>query len=399
MAPVPVLLMVRELGIGGCERDLAKLALRLDRSRFTPYVGCFLKEGIRADELKAAATPIIEFPVRSFGSASALAGAKMLWNFLRRESVGVVHCFDTPTDIFAVPLARMAGVPAVIASRLWSMETIPFHERILARWAEKCAHRIVVNARATGIEVENEGVLRERIYLSYNGVETHIFHPHPRARVAPLQQAELVVGTVCALRPEKRLDLLIDAFAAVRNILPGLRLLIVGSGSMEESWKERVRGHQLEEQCHFEPTRPDVADWMRSIDVFVTPSDTESFPNALLEAMACGCAVIGSNVGGIPEMIDPERAGQVFESGNLADLIERLKRVLSNADERAVWGVEAARRACLEFSMEHSIRRMEGLYTSLLNPSKVGGPSGNDDRRDLQHEKLDTQEQSRLENR
>jgi hypothetical protein len=58
-SPVPVLLMVRELGIGGCERDVVKLAKAIDRSKFTPHVGCFVSQGLRYEELRATGTPII----------------------------------------------------------------------------------------------------------------------------------------------------------------------------------------------------------------------------------------------------------------------------------------------------------------------------------------------------
>ena len=354
--------MVRELGIGGCERDLAKLALHLDRSRFTPVVGCFRKEGIRGGELSAAGIHIVEFPVRSFTSFGALKQAASFWRFLRGEGIAIVHSFDSPSNSFAMPVARLAGVPGV-ASRLWSMLAIPPRDRRIARWAEARARRVVTNARFTMDEAERDGIPRERLFLNYNGVDTQVFHPRGRERVAPVQGAELVIGTICALRQEKRLDLLIDAFAALRR--PGMRLLIVGSGPMEAEYKARVSGHQMEEACHFEPTRNDVAEWMRSMDVFVLSSDTESFPNAPLEAMACGCAVVGSNVGGVPEMISPG-SGRLFESQNLDALISQLRGLLEDPQLRADLGAGAARRAEEEFSMGKAARRMEGLYSSLL---------------------------------
>jgi glycosyltransferase involved in cell wall biosynthesis len=273
-----------------------------------------------------------------------------------------VHCFDTPTDIFALPVARMAGVPAVIGSRLWSMESIPAKDRHLARFSERWAHRIVVNSRYVGSLLEREGISKNRIYLSYNGVDTGIFRPQDRLK----ENAELVIGSVCALRSEKRLDLLIEAFAHVSKTRPHLRLLIVGSGPMEQVWKQRAQDLQIQAKSHFEPTKAAVAEWMRKMDVFVLPSDTESFPNALLEAMACGCSVIGSNVGGIPEMIDPGNAGQVFEPGKVADLIQKLENVVDDPQSRVTWARAAAKRAEQEFSMQQATQRMEHLYTSLL---------------------------------
>jgi hypothetical protein len=76
--PIPVLLMVRELGIGGCERDLTKVAIGLDRSRFEPHVGCFISEGLRSGELRARGIPVVKFEVPSFLSVAALRAARHL---------------------------------------------------------------------------------------------------------------------------------------------------------------------------------------------------------------------------------------------------------------------------------------------------------------------------------
>ena len=109
------------------------------------------------------------------------------------------------------------------------------------------------------------------------------------------------------MRPEKRIDWLLEAFADVSRTQPGLRLVLVGSGPETPRLLELRDRLGLREICHLEPTQPNAADWMRGIDIFVNASSIESFPNAVLEAMACGCCVIGSNVGGVPELLHMAR--------------------------------------------------------------------------------------------
>src|SRR5215218_6863875 len=101
--PIPVLLMVREVGIGGCETDLTKLATGLDPRRFEPHVGCFLPTGLRVPQLQAAGIPIVHFPVTSMLSSSWLSGARVLSGYIRRHKIQVVHAFDAPMDVFGVP--------------------------------------------------------------------------------------------------------------------------------------------------------------------------------------------------------------------------------------------------------------------------------------------------------
>src|SRR5262249_30034787 len=146
--------------------------------------------------------------------------------------------------------------------------------------------------------------------------------------------SELVIGAVSVLRPEKRLDLLMEAFARVRSTERGIRLLIVGSGESLGQLEEKRRQMDLEKACVLEPAKSDVPNWLHRMDVFVLASNSESFPNALLEAMACGCCVIGSAVGGVPELIRDQENGLLFQSGDVDDLAAKLTTVIRWKDLR-----------------------------------------------------------------
>lgn len=370
--PIPVLLAVRELGIGGCERDLTKVAIGLDRTRFEPHVGCFLPDGLRSGELRAHRIPIVQFQVRSMLSPDAWKGARQLGAYIKKHGIQVMHAFDVPMDIFAVPAARLYGTPAVISSRLSFRELVPSSlHRSLLRLADKMAHRIVVNSRAVETElIKQERVPPQRIMLSYNGVDLSVFDPEPRVRKV-FPDARIIIGAVCALRPEKRLDLLLAAFARIQPAHPGARLLIVGSGPMLESLQNQARDLAIETFCHFEPSKTDVAEWMRSIDVFVMASRSESFPNALLEAMACGCCAIGSRVGGVPELISDGQSGLIFESENVDDLAQKLELVAADPQLRCRLAHEAFHTAAGQFSIEAALNRLQNLYTELLSPASA----------------------------
>src|SRR5579885_1119991 len=367
--PIPVLLTVRELGIGGCERDLTKVAIGLDRTRFEPHVGCFRPDGLRTGELRAHGVPIVQFKVRSFLSPDVWKGARQLGAYAKKHGIQVMHAFDVPMDLFAVPASRLYGIPAVISSRLSFRELVPNDtHRFLLRLADKMAHRIVVNSRAVQTElIEREHVAPRRTVLSYNGVDLRVFHPEPRARKV-FPEASVVLGAVCALRREKSLDLLLDAFARIRQAHTAVRLLIVGSGPMLESLQAQARELEIEPFCHFEPSKTEVAEWMRSIDIFVMASESESFPNALLEAMACGCCPIGSRVGGVPELISDGQSGLIFHSGDARDLADKVELVLNDPELRCRLAHEAALTAAKEFSMEAAVERLQNLYLELLNP-------------------------------
>src|SRR5271170_5607984 len=112
----PVLLLARELDLGGSERQMTEIAKALDRSRFTPHVGCFRPHGMRGAELASAGVPVVHFPVDSFASFRAMAEAANLWRYIRRHGIRLVHTFDYPLTLFAVPVARWATPAAAVSS-------------------------------------------------------------------------------------------------------------------------------------------------------------------------------------------------------------------------------------------------------------------------------------------
>jgi len=365
--PVPVMLMVRELGIGGCERDLAKLAKALDRSKFTPHVGCFISEGLRSAELRAVGVPIVRFPVRSFQSWSAVQGARLMGRYLREHQIKLVHCFDTPTVVFGVPAAYFYRTPAIVSAQLGERELFSKTYHRLLRWTDSLADVVVANSQyIQQYLIDREHVPAARTYLCHNGFEPSVFHPSADPKPPDLAGASLVIGAVCALRPEKRLDLLLKAFAAVRSLQPGMKLLIVGSGPVLPQLQAQSNELGIAADCVFEPSKSDVVPWMRALDIYVMCSETESFPNALLEAMACGCAAVGSRVGGVPELIADRVSGLLFESGNADSLSSALSKLILDPALRRRLAAQAAASALENFSMELNARRNEALYTTLL---------------------------------
>jgi glycosyltransferase involved in cell wall biosynthesis len=127
---------------------------------------------------------------------------------------------------------------------------------------------------------------------------------------------------------------------------------------------------KLDGFCRFEPATSRVAEALHSIDIFVLPSVSEALSNALMEAMACGCSVIASNVGGNPELISPGENGLTFQAGNPADLADKLSMVLARPDLRREYAQAAARRIAREFSLSASLERMQEIY-DLLYERKV----------------------------
>jgi glycosyltransferase involved in cell wall biosynthesis len=364
----PVLLMVRELGLGGSERQTVEMARALDRAEFSPHVACLRSEGFRRRDLEDAGVPILALPVRSLFGLSALNGTRLMRRYLQRHSIQLVHTFDTPSNLFGVPTARLARTPVVLSSQRANRELTPPSGRRLLRITDRLVNGVVVNCQALVRHmVQDEGVESSRVLLCRNGIDTAIFRPgSSTVRSTILKDEKLVVGVVCAVRAEKRLDLLLQAFA--RIAAPGRKLVIVGSGPIQSEIEALASGLSLRSYCHFEPATRAVTDWLRAIDIFVLPSRSEALSNSLMEAMACGCAVIASDTGGNPELVSPDSTGLLFPSGDVDALAAALERLAEDPSLRAALGARAAAFIGERFTLAHAAERMGAIYREKLRP-------------------------------
>ena len=353
--------MARELGLGGTERQLAEIAAALDRREFTPHVGCFTGGGFRAQELREAGVPILELGVKSFVSGSAVVGARKMGAYVKAQGIRLVHGFDVPADLFAVPVARWYGAEVVLSSQRAHRALTPGVTRRLLGITDRMVDGIVVNSRAVARELAGEGVKEGLIRLAYNGVDTEHFRRGGERASLPWAEAEVVIGIVCALRPEKGLETLVEAFERVRAKRAGVRLAIVGSGPMLGELQRRAGAG-----CHFEPAVKDVAPWLRAMDIFVLPSLSEALSNSLMEAMACGCCAVASAVGGNPELVEEGRTGLLFPAGDAGALAERLERLVADAELRQRLAEGGAGLMRERFTRAMAARRMGEIYREFL---------------------------------
>jgi glycosyltransferase involved in cell wall biosynthesis len=346
-----------------------EIARSLDRTRFQVHVGCFHK-GMRADDLESAGIPILQLPVRSFLKPGALLGAWRMIRYIHTHKIQIVHTFDYPLNCFGVPVALIARTRAILSSQRAHRELTPALYWTILRITDRLVKGVVVNSDS----VRRQMVARERVpaamlHLCYNGIDTTRFHAGGRNRMPAMADASLVVGVVCVLRPEKGLSTLLNGFAKFEKNRSGMRLVIVGSGPELESLQLLARELAIADKVRFEPATADVPDWLRSIDIFVLPSLSEALSNALMEAMACGCACVASRTGGNPELIEEDETGLLFQPGSACELAEKLGILADDEALRNRLAQAAAARIQSQFSLAASVSRMQEIYDKVLENS------------------------------
>ena len=343
------------------------LARSLDRSRFAPIVGCFRPLGTRGRELVAADVPIAHFPVYSFASPQAVSAAWKLARFVQKRGIKLVHTFDYPLTVFAVPVAWLFTDAIVVSSQRSHRDLIPPYYRQLVRMTDRLASAVVVNCEFVRRHLEqDEAVPASRIRLCHNGIDLAEFSQRDLPRPQALKTDAQVIGVVCALRPEKGLPDLLEAFARIRHARAPLKLAIVGGGPMLKKLESLAIEFGIADDCVFAPSTDHVAAWLQAIDLFVLPSRSEALSNSLMEAMACGCCAVASDAGGNRELIRHGETGMVFRAGDVAGLAALLELLAGNSSLRRRLAAAGMHWIRENFSMRSSAQRMGDIYAELI---------------------------------
>jgi len=322
--PFPIAFVMSSCHVGGTERQMIELVRRLNPSRWQVHVACLDASGEWLSRVSEAAASVKEFPFRGFRHPQILAQTREFVRWCRTHGIAVVHTADLGANIFALPAAAAAGVAVRIANR---REIIPDRTRgqvIAQRVAYQFAHKIVANCRAAADRLRIERVPARRIATVPNGVDASLF-----AATRP-RRARRRVTVVANLHAQKGHDVLIDAAPEILRFFPDASFEIVGSGPERANLQARAAAQGVAAAFTFTGYDGDIPQRLKDADLFVLPSHTEAFPNAVLEAMCAGLPIIASGVGGLLELIDDGRTGLLVRPGDPRALAHSVCRVMAD---------------------------------------------------------------------
>lgn len=216
------------------------------------------------------------------------------------------------------------------------------------------------------------GIHPERLVRIYNGIDVERFRPIPcseqsstvRSLDGFCSEQTLVVGTVGRLDPVKNQAMLIDVWRTLdRQAFPqDCVLAIVGGGALEKPLRDAIDQAELSNEIWLPGMRSDISALMPRFDIFVLPSIAEGLPITLLEAMACACPVIVSDVGGMPEAVT-DGAGLRVLSDDREGWKQALNSLCSDGTARRGFGDVARERVVAHFNRVRMLESYEALYT------------------------------------
>ncbi len=205
--------------------------------------------------------------------------------------------------------------------------------------------------------------IEKDIKVIYNFVDTRLYKPGGKG-LRKKKPGERVLLHISNFRPVKRIQDVVRVFARVREELPS-RLLLVGDGIERFEAVRLVQELGIKDYVSFLGDQDHVLPLLQQADLFILPSEKESFGLAALEAMACGLPVVGSRAGGIPEVVEEGVSGYLYPVGDTAGMAAGCLALLKDGELYARFSREAGRRAEKLFDSGRIIPQYEDLYAAV----------------------------------
>lgn len=368
--PVPILFVHDGAQwIRGSERCLIDHIADLDRSKFLPVL--WTNNAPLAELMRPTGTVVIldDFVVAltyhkpKFDFVSSARLLRRCAAIVREHQIKIIHCNAPEPCQWVVPVAKRRKIPIILQLHL------EYSLRMRCVCLLHQVSHIVGVSRATLHPLLEDGFEAASAEVIYNCVDAKRL-----LSGATLERGELDVGddqfvflAVGSLIKRKGFDLLIEAFAGIEPAQRNALLLVAGDGPERGPLQEQARALGIADRVRFLGETPIVPSLMRDIaDSFVLTSRVEAFPLVLLEAGFFGLPCIGTEVGGVAELVENERTGLTVPPESPAQLSAAMRRLLDSPSLRQAVGSAIKARIAAEMVAPLSTRKLEAIYERCL---------------------------------
>lgn len=366
MEKTKVLHLVEDLGIGGLERIIASIVTNLDKNKYDTGVWCLSEGGEIAFDLIRSGINVKILGMKSYHNPLNIIA---LLQLMRRNRIKILHIHGYYAGTFGRLAAIIARVPIIIYHVHSTYYGYKKRNILIEKTLSFFTDNIICVSRAVWkFVVQVEGINEKKACLIYNGIEApEVFDEslHINRDAFGLSKEDFVAITVASLTPHKGHHVLINAMKTLSQKHSNLGLLIAGEGPLKNSLDEHLKELPFFSKILFAKERKEVLSLLKLADVFILPSvEREGLGIALIEAMAVGLPVIGTRLGGIPEVIQDNINGLLVTPGNHEELAAAIEKVIGDKAIRDEMGHMGKKIYEKIFTVETMIRKIERLYDS-----------------------------------
>jgi len=359
-----ILYLITDLDIGGAEKNLYNLVLKLPQDKFIPKIVSLEGRSILGEKLLQKGiyvSPLYMINKLDFTFLFRLIG------ILKNFQPHILHTFLFHANFLGRIAGKIVGVPVIISSVRVMEKEKKWHlvlESLTQNWIdmEICVCKAVKEFRHKTL-----GIPKEKLKVIYNGLDLKKIEstqPCSKEKLG-FTKDTFLIGTVARLSRQKGIPYLLFAMKKVVRKLPQARLVIVGQGEKNEEIKNLIIKLHLSPFVKLLGFCENALSIIAGLDIFVLPSLWEGFPNALLEAQALGIPAVATKVGGNGEIIKEGESGILVPPGDSLSLAEAILKLARDKNLRKRMS-SMAKDVKKFFTVEKMVRDHISLYEELL---------------------------------
>jgi len=222
------------------------------------------------------------------------------------------------------------------------------------RFVQQFGGTVSGNAKAVVKHLLDSGIPGPIYYLP-NGVDVRAFQSEKDRNLREKhgwRHEDIVIGYVGRFAHHKGQEFMLQCFERMINDFPNLKLCFIGDGPLKDELVRKTKEMHLDHYVTFLGVIDNVQDYMNAFDIVALFSQREGMPNVILEAMAAGKAIVATNVGGIPELLDRGRAGILIDPDREEQAMETLRQLIQDRALREKYGHRSRQQVLMNYEKE-----------------------------------------------
>lgn len=365
MKKIRLMQITHDLAIGGLQQVVVNICRSIDKDHFDISVLCLRELGDLTDEVRALGINVFHLEQKK-GGVDYLSFLKVA-RILKQERIDVIHTHNTQPFVDGTTAALMSGVRTIVHtdhSRVYP-DKIRY---IFAEWLmSHFVYKVVAVSDSTAQDlIKYEKISPRKIITVPNGIDGSRFNISvdkiKKRKELGISGKGPVIGITARLVEQKGINYLIKAMPAVIDELPGTTLVVAGEGDYEEILKNEAKAAGVDGNILFLGPRLDIPELLPVFDAYVLPSIWEGLPMSLLEAMAAGCPIIATKVGGIPKLIEHGVNGSLVEPADPVHLAAEIIKLLKDPALRTAYSQKNLVLFKQKYEASIMTKRYEKLY-------------------------------------
>jgi len=372
---INILFVIMQMEMGGAERLVYNIISKLDRKIFNPSIAWFFGDKI-LDEFKRLEIPLYHVPkIKRFDFGTM----RKLSDIIGQNDIHIINAHNFLSLIYSFYGCKIANNKKLIYTEhsAWEIDNISWMWKRTAQYLLRYSDGLVGVSATVSRRLQE--ILKTKLTKTFsiqNGVDCNLFSNSTdregfRKRLG-IESSDQVIGVVANFKRLKNHIFLLKTVCELLEKHQNLKLIMIGKrfegdeARVTQELEELVKEKGLHRDVLFLGCRSDVPDLLSIMDIFCLTSFKEGLPISLIEAMAAGLPVVGTDVEGIRDVIIPNRNGFLVQLEDIDGLKKVLSMLLQDESMRKRMGQESREMARSRYSLDRTVDEYQNLFLSVV---------------------------------